>query len=267
MPRTRTFVKSSTFEVMTFEPRYATLADMFDSSLRDYASRDLFGTKRAGRWQWTTYGEFGRMVEQFRGGLAGLGVGRGDTVAIVANNRLEWAVAAHASYGLGAAFVPMYEAQNPKEWEFIVRDCEAKILIAANEKVLGKAKGMLGAVPSLQHIVLVDGATNGDGRIASYASLLGSGKKVDAIRPRPEDSAALIYTSGTTGNPKGVILTHANVASNVSATHEVFPMDRTDRSLSFLPVGARLRADLRAPLPLLGGGVDGALRGRRQDHR
>jgi long-chain acyl-CoA synthetase len=220
---------------MPFEPRFRTLVDIFEHSTRTFGSRELFGTKKHGRWSWTTYAEFGSMVERFRGGLASLGIGRGDNVACVANNRVEWAVAAYACYSLGAAFVPMYEAQNPKEWEFIVRDCEARALIAANDTVLSKAKGMLDTVPSLKNIVLIDGTTNGDGRITTYASLLASGKKADSIHPAPEDTAALIYTSGTTGNPKGVILTHSNLASNVSAVHELIPVDSADRSLSFLP--------------------------------
>ena len=220
---------------MSFEPRFATLADLFQSSIDAFGPRELFGTKTHGQWVWTTYAQFGDRVARFRGGLASLGIGRGDAIACVSNNRVEWAVAAYAAYGLGASFVPMYEAQQPKEWEFIVRDCQAKLLIVASEAILGKARGMLGPCPSLRSIVLFEGATGGDGRIVSYASLIDSGKKADAIKPKPADDATLIYTSGTTGTPKGVILTHANLASNVSAVHEVFPMDRQDRSLSFLP--------------------------------
>ena len=129
----------------------------------------------------------------------------------------------------------MYEAQNPKEWEFIIRDCDARLLIAANDQVLSKSKSLLDLVPSLKNIVLLDGTTNGDGRITSYAALIGSSNKADAIKPAPSDVAALIYTSGTTGNPKGVILTHANIASNISAVLELFPITSADRSLSFLP--------------------------------
>jgi long-chain acyl-CoA synthetase len=221
--------------VSTFEPRFATLVDIFEHSIAAYARKELFGTKKGGRWTWTTYREFGSLVERFRGGLASLGIQRGDNVACVANNRLEWAVAAYACYSLGAAFVPMYEAQHPKEWEFIIRDCEAKALIAANDTVLGKAKGMLDSVPSLKNIILVDGTTNGDGRITTYAALLASDKKAEAIKPTAADTAALIYTSGTTGNPKGVILTHGNLASNVCAVHELIPVTNDDRSLSFLP--------------------------------
>jgi len=220
---------------MQFEPRFRTLVEIYEHATRSYASRELFGTKKGGRWVWTTYGEFASLVERLRGGLTKLGIRRGDAVAIVSNNRVEWAVAAYACYGLGASFVPMYEAQNPKEWEFIVRDCEAKALFCANDQVLAKAKGLLDAVPTLEHIVLVDGTTNGDGRVTTYRALLDSGERAEAIEPAPEDTAALIYTSGTTGNPKGVILTHLNLAANVSAAHEVFPMELADRSLSFLP--------------------------------
>src|SRR5580704_15655100 len=97
---------------MQFEPRFRTLVDILEHSVAAYRERDLFGTKKADRWVWTTYGEFGSLVERFRGGLASLGVQRGDCVAAVSNNRVEWAVAAYACYSLGASFVPMYEAQS-----------------------------------------------------------------------------------------------------------------------------------------------------------
>src|SRR5260370_3935573 len=124
---------------MQFEPRFQTLVDIFQHATESFGSRPLFGTKKAGGWTWMTYAEFGSMVDCFRGGLASLGIKAGDCVAIVADNRVEWAVAAYACFGVGATFVPMYEAQSPKEWDFIVRDCEAKALIVANDLVLAKA--------------------------------------------------------------------------------------------------------------------------------
>jgi long-chain acyl-CoA synthetase len=220
---------------MTFEARFSTIVDIFDHSIAAYGSRDLFGTKKNDRWTWTSYAEFGSLVERFRGGLAALGIQRGDNVACVSNNRVQWAVAAYACYSLGAAFVPMYEAQHPKEWEYIARDCDAKALLIANEALLQKAKGALEVIPSLRNVILFDGAANGDSQHKTYASLLASDKRTDSIRPVPGDNAALIYTSGTTGNPKGVILTHANIACNVSAVHELFPIGAEDRTLSFLP--------------------------------
>jgi long-chain acyl-CoA synthetase len=220
---------------MAFEPLYKTLVEVLESSLKANGPRDLFGTKKNGRWIWTTYAEFGSLVERFRGGLTSLGLRPGDRLAIVSNNRVEWAVAAYASYGLGIALVPMYEAQNPKDWEFIVRDCEAKALIVANESALSKARGLLDTVTTLEKIVIIDGTTNGDGRITTYASVLASGQASAPIQPAPDEVAAVLYTSGTTANPKGVVLSHANIASNVSGAAQIFPILSTDRSLSILP--------------------------------
>jgi long-chain acyl-CoA synthetase len=212
---------------------------MFRASVAKYGDRELFGTKKDGRWTWITYKEFATLVDRFRAGLSSLGVQHGDRVAIVANNRVEWAVGAYACYGLGAAFVPMYEAQNTKEWEFIIRDCEAKVLIVANDSILKKVYAFAESLQSVQAIVVIDGGTNGANRgrsrVVTYDSLLATGRDVPPIETAPGDTAGLIYTSGTTGNPKGVILSHLNIASNVSATEEVFPTEMQDRSLSFLP--------------------------------
>jgi len=223
---------------MAFTPRFETLTDIYDHAIKSFGHRELFGAKRGGTWSWITYAEFAKKVEAFRGGLASLGVGKGDVVAIVSNNRVEWAVAAYAVYGLGAAFVPMYEAQNPKEWEFIAKDCDAKVLIAATTEIAEKTKPLLDSIASLKAIVSLagsNGANGGDARVTTFDALCNSGKTAPAIKPKPGDTAGLIYTSGTTGNPKGVILTHANLANNVSAVHEIFPMEQADRSLSFLP--------------------------------
>ncbi len=222
---------------MHFEPRFKTLVDMFDQAVQAYPTRDLFGTRKGGRWTWITYAEFGSMVVRLRGGLASLGVGRGDCVAIISNNRIEWAVAAFACYGLGATYVPMYEAQSPKEWDFIVRDSEAKLLFVAGSSGLTKTRGLLDTIPSLRTIVVIDQETNGANhdRVVSYASLMATDHAAGSIRPEPGDAADLIYTSGTTGSPKGVILRHSNLASNVSAINAIFPIEVTDRSLSFLP--------------------------------
>lgn len=215
-------------------PKFENLVELFEKSTEKFAARELFGTKTSGQWIWTTYGQVKKLVDDFRGGLASLGVGPGDRVAIISNNRVEWAVAAYATYGLGAAFVPMYESQHDKEWEFILRDCEAKVVIAATPEIFAKVKDWPGTIATLDHVVSL-AAPESDER--SYKALLkkGASTPAPAVRPASKDTACFIYTSGTTGNPKGVILSHGNVASNVSAVHELYPFSDGDRSLSFLP--------------------------------
>ncbi|HLM72392.1 MAG TPA: AMP-binding protein, partial [Polyangiaceae bacterium] len=176
-------------------PKFTNLVEMFERSIKLYGPRDLFGTKKGGQWVWTTYAQFGKQVDDFRGGLASLGIKRGDNVAIVSNNRVEWAVAAYACYGLGAALVPMYEAQLPKEWAFIINDCEAVAMIAATADILKKVEDIREKTPTLKHILGID-LPKSDPR--SYAALLEVGEKspVPAIKPEPQDTACLIYTSG-----------------------------------------------------------------------
>lgn len=214
--------------------QFKNLVDLCEKSCKKYKDRELFGTKTEGSWKWMTYGEFEKLVDDFRAGLASLGVGAGDKVGIVANNRVEWAVAAYATYGLGAAFVPMYEAQKSDEWRFILDDCGAKIAIGATHDIYQKLQGVKEQVASLEHVIGFEEPESDD---HSYAALLkkGAEKPVPAKHPAEEDTAGFIYTSGTTGNPKGVILSHGNICSNINAIHAIFPFAPDDRSLSFLP--------------------------------
>lgn len=217
-----------------FTPKYTNLLTMFQDSVRKYATRPLFGTKRAGQWEWITYAEFGRMVDNLRGGLASLGVGVGDRVAVIANNRVEWAATAYACFGLDAAIVPMYEAQLEKEWKYILNDCGAKVCFTANDDIQARVEKLQGEVPTLEKVINYNGAATD---ASSYKHLLGVGEKSPVEPKVPDDKsiATFIYTSGTTGNPKGVLLSHSNLGCNISAMQDVIPFVNDDRSLSFLP--------------------------------
>ncbi|MBK6690990.1 MAG: AMP-binding protein [Myxococcales bacterium] len=103
--------------------------------------------------------------------------------------------------------------------------------------------------------------------MTTWKALASGSADVPAVHPSPSDTACIIYTSGTTGNPKGVVLSHSNLAANVSAVNEMFPIWPDDRSLSLFAVGALLRADLRAPHAVERGRVDGLCRIGGQDHR
>jgi len=214
----------------------ATLAELLTNSVANYPDNPLFGQRGEGNeWNWTSYGEFGDAVEQSRGGLASLGVEHGDRVAAISDNRVEWAVGAYSTYTLGAAWVPMYEAQTQKDWVYILKDSGAKVLFAATDGIRAQVEEVASELPDLKQIIVIDDPAGG--RAIDYTELLARG----AENPAPvavvssDDLAGLIYTSGTTGDPKGVRLSHGNFASNINAIAEIFPLEEDDRSASFLP--------------------------------
>ena len=219
---------------MSSSQPFTTLVELYERSISNYANNDLFGVKKNGRYSWITYGEFGEMVDNFRGGLAKLGVESGDTVAIIADNRVEWAVAAYATYGRAASFCPMYESQLPKDWDYIISDSAAKVVVVANEKIYEHVKPFIKTIDTLEHVIVLDCA---DDHEDSYASILklGAENPVDTLNPKPEDLAGFIYTSGTTGKPKGVLLTHDNICYNVCAVLDIELIRNDDVSLAFLP--------------------------------
>src|SRR5262249_52052024 len=111
-----------------FTPRYTNLVTMFRESTQRFAERPFCGVRRAGGWHWHSYAEVGKMVADCRGGLAALGVGKGDRVGVISNNRLEWLVGCYATHSLGAAYGPMYENQPDTEGHYILADSGAKVV-------------------------------------------------------------------------------------------------------------------------------------------
>ena len=211
------------------------LVEFLEGSVAKYPDRSLFGTKNSrDEYEWITYAEVGRRVDNLRAGLAGLGVGKGDTVGIIANNRAEWAIGAFASYGLGARWVPMYESELPHVWKYIVTDSSIKILFVSKPEIYEQLKNFVNEIPTLEKIFLIEG--EGENSMAGLEKE-GNKKPVSSINPGVDDIAALIYTSGTTGEPKGVLLSHGNLASNSHAGRKMYPelMVNTGVSLSILP--------------------------------
>ena len=211
------------------------LIEMLEKSRQLYADRPLYGTKHDGVYEWTTYEQFAEKVDAFRGGLASLGVSAGDKVAIICKNTEEWAVSAYATYGLSAQHIPMYETQMAKEWEYIIRDCGAKVLLAANAAVLEQTRDFPENIESLEHIVLLSGSDAGD--VKTYSDLLKTGREnpVQVRHPESQSPMGMIYTSGTTGDPKGVILSHRNLIFECEVVLPLLGMTNEDRSLAFLP--------------------------------
>jgi long-chain acyl-CoA synthetase len=214
----------------------ATLAELLTNSVANYSDNQLFGERgEGGEWHWTSYAEFGDATAKARGGLASLGVRHGDRVAAISDNRVEWAVGAYATYSLGAAWVPMYEAQTQKDWVYILRDSGAKVLFAATDGIRAQVEEVAAELPDLEMIIVIDDPAGGDS--IDYTELLarGAANPVSVAIVSSDDLAGLIYTSGTTGDPKGVRLSHGNFTSNINAVAEIFPLEEDDRSASFLP--------------------------------
>ena len=213
---------------------YTDLVDVLLKAVAEHGPRRLFGTKKGGTWVWTTYQEFGRRVDDFRGGLKALGIKEGDTIAAIAGNRVEWAVAAYAAYGLGARFCPMYESQLESDWDYIVRDSGARILLVSTNAIFEKVKSWPGQIPTLEHVFSM-AVPEEDSSSFAAVEALGRKNPSPPVQIDPEWVCGFIYTSGTTGKPKGVLLTHNNIVSNINGVGSLFPIDHSDISVSFLP--------------------------------
>lgn len=210
------------------------LVELFENSIKKFAKRPCLGTKnKQGEYEWITYEEMGRRIDNLRGGLASLGLKAGDAVGIISNNSVDWAVGHFATVGIGAFYVPMYEAELVHVWEYIIRDSGIKVLFVSKQEIYEKIKHFPSSIPTLSKICLMQGQ---GADTMSGLEKIGEKKPVKAVYPKPDDVAVLVYTSGTTGDPKGVLLTHANWTSNHHARCVAYPeFNSEDRTLSLLP--------------------------------
>ena len=210
------------------------LVDIFEHSVSRYANNPLIGEKdSAGVYQWVTYSQIAIRVNNLRAGLSAIGVKAGDTVGIIANNRKEWLIGEIAAQGLGAAYVPMYEKELVSMWKYVVKDAGVKILLVSKPEVLEKIKDFQSEIPTLKHVFLIEG--KGESTLEALEKK-GAENPVPSLKPKPTDIALLIYTSGTTDEPKGVLLSHGNLAENVKGVLAGFVnLTEKSRCISMLP--------------------------------
>lgn len=139
---------------------FKTIVEMQSNACDVYANRRAFGSRKGvgadSAYEWITYKEFGTLVNQCKNILNHHHISRGDKVAIISNNRLEWAALNYATNSLGAQFVPMYEAQTEKDWKYIINDSDSKLIIAATESVYNRTKDFIGSVGKVEAVLCLD---------------------------------------------------------------------------------------------------------------
>ncbi|HEV2706428.1 MAG TPA: long-chain fatty acid--CoA ligase [Pyrinomonadaceae bacterium] len=227
--------------------RPASVPAMCLASLHRYAKTDAVNLKRGGQWLHLPGEAIAQRVRAVALGLHSLGIGRGDRVALLSENRPDWSVVDLAILSLGAVNVPIYTTQAPEQVKYILEDSGARLLFVSGRKVFRHARQEIESVAALEGLIFFDAeGVDTDERISLLSTLELRGAELEQREPelfaqllagvRGEDLATIIYTSGTTGEPKGVMLTHSNFVSNVIAIASSLPIYETDVSLSVLPL-------------------------------
>src|SRR5256885_1001651 len=213
------------------------------------ASRTALREKKLGIWHETSWTAYRDDVRDFALGLLGLGVGRGDKVAILGDNRPFWVCAELAAQSIGAASVGLYQDSNLNEVAYVIDHCDAKVVVAEDQEQVDKILEMIGRLPKVKAIIYDDpGGLRGydSDKLQSFAAVKEQGRKRHATEPRlwleevgkgnGEELAIICYTSGTTGFPKGAMLSYRTLLTMALSLHEVDPRRPEDEFVSFLPL-------------------------------
>lgn len=201
--------------------------------------------KKQNRWQSLNWEEFYRRAEALGLCLIHHGAKPGDRVAIMSDTRPEWIIADQAILGVNAVTVPIYQSQRSEEVAYIVNDSEPRILIVENADQLKKWLEISQKCPSVKHVILIEGSKEKSDKAQYWEDSLREGMELAIKHPmqfqqsigrqKISDVATIVYTSGTTGEPKGAVLTHEQIASEIAAIQGSVQLNEKDVSLSFLP--------------------------------
>ena len=223
------------FDLVTLNDVLAKVAGRGDRAV-------MMAQDTGGAWQPISSNELYGRVGALAQALRGWGVGKGDRVALLSENRWEWPVTDFAVLAIGAVDVPLYPTLTPEQIGYMLRDSGAKVAVVSSKEQYEKLAAA-GDLPELEHVVVMDGGDFAGAE--SFGSLMEEAKatqqrdkEFDAgwQAVKPEDLATIIYTSGTTGEPKGVMLTHGNIASNLNVSTGPLGVTEKDSLISFLPL-------------------------------
>jgi long-chain acyl-CoA synthetase len=201
--------------------------------------------KRHKQWLELNWQEYYRRCEAAGLALAALGIKAGDRVAVLSNTRLEWAALDFGILGIGAVTIPIYQSSRAEEIEFVLQDCEPRALIVEDASQLRKWESIRARCKSVEFVVCIEPSAEMSPMVHAWDDFLDRGLKVFANnkgffakcigKNQISDLATIVYTSGTTGNPRGVMLTHEQILSEVEDLVKAFPISEQDSTLSFLP--------------------------------
>ncbi len=221
----------------------STLIELHDYTIKNHQHDKLLNAKRGDAWQSISTDEFATRVRNIALGLHNLGIKRGETIAYVGQSSPEWSIIDMSILNCGAIGVPIYTTQSVNQVEYILKNSEAKAIFIGSEELYTRQKEAIDAAG----VDIVIGFYEQVGESPhNLTSLQKEGETIHQENPdlyqqmrsgiKPDDLATIIYTSGTTGDPKGVMLTHSNLVSNVTACLEIFDFyAKDDVSLTYLP--------------------------------
>jgi len=220
---------------------------MFYSKKQFYPDHIAYRYKSKGEWIAVNFKKAVETAELMSGGFASLGIEKGDRIAIVSGNRMEWALADYAALFLGAILVPVYPSLMAHQIAYILNDAQAKLVIVEDGTQVSKIEKIRSQLDTVENIFVIEEFDNRKDETWPLLSCLerAGGTFLENHRDyipghikavRREDVATIIYTSGTTGEPKGVVLSHKNFFANLESVSDLFDCYPEDEFLSFLPL-------------------------------
>ena len=229
---------------MTSPAPLSTINDLFCRVAAAKNPRAVLWQDEFGNWQSISSDQIYHRVRKLAEAFLSWGAGRGSRIALIGENRWEWGIADFGTLAIGAANVPIYPTLTGEQIALLVQDAGCRIAVVSTRQQFEKLNAVRSQT-SLERILIMDSAQPPEGAIAFSEVLAGAdvcGSERDPVfdalvrSVEPDDLATLIYTSGTTGEPKGVMLTHGNIASNQQFAIAGFAIDETDACISFLPL-------------------------------
>jgi long-chain acyl-CoA synthetase len=226
------------------EPK--TLVEIYEGVARNHSKPNNLNYKRDGAWQALSAVDILSRARRIALGLYSLGLRKGDRVALLSESCVEWVLADQGCILMGAITVPIYPTLSPDQVEYIVKDCAARAIFISSSEKLSEMEATLKERVTIEQVILLDSAGSTSAALMTLEELEARGSNLEAENPqltnelarsaKPEDLATIIYTSGTTGEPKGVMLTHSNMVSNLIDSSNHLEFGENDSALSVLPL-------------------------------